>query len=90
MPTKNSEEVWGKVVARTWSDASFKELLLADPAKALKEYGIAFPQGVTVKVMEDSADVVHLILPPPPGELGFERLDKVAGGAFDTYLKLKY
>ena len=88
MESKNSE-LWGKIVARTWSDAAFKEQLLADPAKALKEYGIAFPGGVTLKVMEDSADVVHLILPPPPGELGFEKLDKVAGGAFDAFLKIK-
>ena len=86
MQSKNSEELWGKVVARTWSDAAFKEQLLADPAKALKEYGIAFPEGVTVKVMEDSAEVVHLILPPPADELDFEKLDKVAGGAL--FLKL--
>jgi hypothetical protein len=43
---------------------------------------VAIASGVTVKVVENTSDTVHLILPPPPpeGDLSDEALDKVAAG----------
>ena len=75
------QKAWGKVLAKAWSDEAFKKRLLADPAGVLKENGIEMPPDVTVKVVEDSAKVLHLILPEPPGDLSLEELEKVAGGA---------
>ncbi len=72
---------YAKVVARAWSDEAFKAQLLSDPAAALKEVGVAVPEGVEVKVVENTATLFHLVLPPRPDEeLSDEALDKVAGG----------
>jgi hypothetical protein len=73
---------YGKVVAKAWVDAAYKAKLLADPASVLAEAGVEVPAGVTVKVVEDTSDTVHLILPPAPpeDELTDEALDKVAAG----------
>jgi hypothetical protein len=55
---------------------------LSDPHVALGEAGIKVPAGKTVKVVENTQDTVHLVLPPPlaEGELTNEALDEVAGG----------
>ncbi len=74
---------YAKVVAKAWADASFKAKLMDDPHSALEEAGYAIPQGVSVKVVENTTDTVHLILPAAPsaGELSEDALDKVAAGA---------
>jgi hypothetical protein len=72
---------WGQLVARTWSDEAFKQRLLAAPAPTLAKQGIAVPAGVEVRVHESTPTLVHLTLPPRPGEeLSDEQLDAVAGG----------
>jgi hypothetical protein len=72
---------YGAVIAKTWSDPSFKVKLLADPHAALAELGIAVPAGITVKVMEDTDSLVHMVLPlPPTGELSTQDLRRVVGG----------
>ena len=72
---------YGKMIAKVWRDPAFKAKLMADPHGALKEAGLAVPQGVTVKVVENTDTHHYLVLPPKPtGELSDEALDKVAGG----------
>ena len=73
--------VYAKVVARAWDDASFKAKLKSDPHSALAEHGIEVPVGLTVKVVEDTKDSRHLVLPAAPEEgLAEEELEKLAGG----------
>ena len=75
-----------KTIARAWRDPAFKARLLADPHAVLKEAGVAAPAGVTVKVVESTDSHVHLVLPPrPTGELSDADLDKVAGGAAQSW-----
>ena len=74
-----------KAIARAWTDADYKARLLSDPHAALAEVGVAVPAGTTVKVMADTADTQHLVLPVNPaaagdGDLSSEELEKVAGG----------
>ena len=72
---------YGKVVAKAWSDEGFKSKLLTNPGAALAEAGIDVPAGVTVNVVENTSNTMHLVLPQrPEGELSDEVLDKVAGG----------
>jgi hypothetical protein len=72
---------YGQLVARTWSDPAFKARLLADPAAALAEQGIALRTGQEVRVVENSDQVLCLTLPTKPAEeLSDEQLDAVAGG----------
>ncbi len=72
-----------KAIARCWTDADYKAKLLSDPHAALAEVGVEVPAGNTVKVMENTADTHHLVLPASPpaaGELSSEELEKIAGG----------
>src|ERR1044072_4463175 len=69
----------GKVIAKAWRDPAFKAKLLADPKAVLNEAGVTFPTDVTVRVVEDTAAHVHLVVPPKPtGALSEEALDHVA------------
>jgi len=80
---KNSfeSEFATKAIAKAWSDPAYKARLLADPQAALAEVGVSAPENLKFKVVENTADVVHLILPPPPsGELSEESLALVSGG----------
>ena len=73
---------WGQLVARTWSDPTFKARLLAEPGQTLAEQGIALPPDIEVRVHENTPTVLHLTLPPAPAEeLSDEQLDAVAGGS---------
>ena len=70
-------------IARAWTDGAYKARLVSDPHAALAEAGVEVPVGLTVKVVENTADTQHLVLPVAPGnasELSIEELEKVAGG----------
>jgi hypothetical protein len=78
---QDSNKQWSQVVAKAWTDANFKKKLLADPAAALKASGLEVPRGLQVKVVENTDQVLYLVLPPKPsGEISEEDLEKVAGG----------
>jgi hypothetical protein len=76
----------GSVIAKCWSDDGFKKKLLADPAATLKAEGINIEMqaGMTLKAVENTDKVYHLVIPAKPTELSEEQLDMVAGGEF-TY-----
>lgn len=72
-----------EVIAKALKDPAFKAELLKNPAAAIeKAAGVKIPAGVTVKVVEDSATTVHLVLPAAAskGALSDSDLGKVAGG----------
>lgn len=70
-----------EVVAKAVKDAAFRAELKKDPAKAIeKAVGVKLPAGLSVKVVEDSASVVHLVLPPAGLQLDEKQLGKVSGG----------
>ena len=69
-------------VSRLLSDGNLRSRMLAEPARVLKEQGISVPAGAELRVVEDSADVCHVILPPSPNTtLGDSSMEAVAGGA---------
>ena len=69
-----------RVVAKAWADDAFKAALIADPRATLAQEGIALPEGLTLKVLENTADTLHVILPPPPSAaLSDEAVGAVAG-----------
>ena len=72
------------LVAKAWSDDELKQRLLAEPAAVLDEHGIEVPPGVELRVVEDTDDVCHLVLPPSPsGDLLDEELTSSIG--FDSF-----
>jgi hypothetical protein len=80
MDEEKFHEVFGQIVAKAWEDEEFKKRLLSDATSVFREYGADIPEGFTVKVMEDTGNLVHLPLPPRPDELDLEELEKAAGG----------
>ena len=71
-------------IARAWTDAAYKTKLVSDPHAALAETGVKVPAGMTVKVVENTANTQHLVLPVAPGkakEMSIDELEKVAGGS---------
>lgn len=73
-----------KLIEKALKDPKFKAQLLANPNAAVeKATGVKIPDGVKVKVLEDTTSVVHLVLPPGlgMGELLESDTGKVAGAA---------
>ncbi len=82
----NQEEQGKKMsqlIAKCWADEGFKQKLLADPAATLKAEGLELPAGLSVKAMENTEKVFHLVIPAQPTDLSDEDLDKVAAGFSD-------
>ena len=72
---------WGRVIIKAWSDPEFKARLIADPRGVLEAEGVKVPAAATIKVLENTETLTHLILPPTPAAaLSDDQLDKVAGG----------
>ena len=72
----------GRIIAKAWADEAFKQSLLADATSVLKQEGLDVPQGVTIKAIENTDQLTHIVLPLKPGiqPLSEELLDSVAGG----------
>src|SRR4051812_38038289 len=52
------------IVTKALKDQGFRQRLVKDPKAVIEqELGIHFPEGVSVQVHENSAAVVHLVLP---------------------------
>jgi hypothetical protein len=71
----------GQIIAKCWADEGFKKKLLADATATLKAEGEELPAGLNYKAVENTDNLVHLVIPLKPTDLSDEVLDKVAGGA---------
>ena len=69
-----------RLVAKAWSDEAFKQRLLRYPAAVLLAEGVAVPEGVEVRIVENTQTLLYFTLPVNPAELSGEQLDQVAGG----------
>jgi hypothetical protein len=76
---------YGQVVAKAWADPAFKQRLLADPVAVLREHGLEMPTDREVRAVENTDEVIHLVVPAPPKELTDEQLGAVAGGGGGGY-----
>ena len=69
--------------AACWKDDALKARFMADPKAVLTERGIEMPDGMDVKVVENTDITVHMTLPMAPDgheELSDEELSNAAGG----------
>jgi len=80
----NNEEInrkIGEMMSRCWEDEGYKQKLLADTNAILEKEGIPVPVGITIRVVENTANVMHYVLPrDPKAELSDADLEAVAGG----------
>lgn len=52
-----------------------------DPRGVLAEYGVEIPEGTDARIVANTAETVHVCVPPDPNEmLGDEALTGVSGG----------
>ncbi len=62
-----------QIIAKCWADEGFKQRLLAE--------GVPWQAGLSVKAVENTDKVFHLVIPAKPTDLSDEDLGHVAGGA---------
>jgi Nitrile hydratase, alpha chain len=83
-------EMERRLIERSLEDEEFRQRLLDDPKGAIEqELGSRLPESIEVRVVEESADTIYLVLPSasPLGqgsELSDQELDAVAGGTRDV------
>lgn len=54
--------ITGSMVARAWRDAAFRARLVADPKSVLVENGLAIPERMSIRIVEDTPEVRHISL----------------------------
>ena len=74
-----------QIIAKCWADESFKQQLMADPAGTLTQEGMEVPEGMTLKVVENTSHELHLVIPTPPTDLSDEALEGAAGGNHSVF-----
>jgi hypothetical protein len=73
----------GRLVAKAWVDPALNERLVADPAAVLREHGFDVPDGIEVRLVEQTEGtvvyddgVIYFAMPALPSrEFGDESLD---------------
>jgi hypothetical protein len=80
MNDEQNGRIAADVYARTMTDPEFKAQFIADPAAVLSAAGVEVPEGLTIKVLENSSTTVHVILPDPEA-MTDELLAAASGGS---------
>ena len=78
------QTAYGKVVAQAWRDPGYRAELIADPRRVLEQAGLGLPPDVTVKIVENTDKLFHLVLPSPLEQnvaLTDEQIEKIAAGS---------
>jgi hypothetical protein len=82
-PAPTRRDMEADIIARALKDEGFARELRADPKAVLEREVGELPEGIEIKVVEETPDTLYLVLParPSPGrQLSDEELDRVAGG----------
>lgn len=80
------------IIAKAWTDETFKQRLLVDATAVLREEGVDLPHGVEVRAVENTDRVFHLVISPRPadGELTESELQGISGGVTYEHLGCVY
>lgn len=80
--TPNKPKKTDAIIAKAMRDDDYRRELLVNPKQAIhREFGKELPPGLDVRVVEEAANVVYLVLPARPvSELSDHDLAGVAGG----------
>ena len=78
------QKQYRQVMAKCVRDHAFKQHLLADPRETLRQEGVELPIGVTIKVAEDTPDVINLVIPAVSPDWNEEMSAGQTWGTLDT------
>ena len=82
----DNHKLYDQVIRKAANDTSFKARLKADPKSAIKaEFGVMFPEGLSLSVVENTRTQQTLVLPALADELSESQLDQVSAGAGVIY-----
>lgn len=72
---------YAEATKKAWSDPAFRAKLLADPRAALLAEGVQVPADITINVVENTGNVINLVLPARPSEaMSEEALAAISAG----------
>ena len=60
---ERNQRVYADVVAKYYGDPDFKAAVDADPTAVLKAEGIDVPAGASVKLLFNTENLLHIVLP---------------------------
>ena len=63
---ERSQQIYADMVAKYYGDPDFKAEMDADPTRVLKGEGLDIPEGATVKLVFNTDNLLHIVLPVPP------------------------
>ncbi len=77
---KTAAEMRDQLIEKAGADDAFRQLLLDDPRGTIEsEFDVSIPAGLSLSVHEQSAEHVHIVLPPSP-MIPDSDLAQVSGG----------
>ena len=68
------------IIKKCWSDENFKKRFIEDPATLLQQEGIEVPEGTNIKVVENTSNETHFVIPMQSNVITDEMLENVASG----------
>lgn len=78
MDTPKNRKLYAEIVAKAWTDDAYKALLVKDPNKTVRDYGMSLPSNAVVSIVSGgngfAADALcvpptlALTLPPRPAD----------------------
>ena len=81
------QEKYDNLMSRVQGDPELRARLFEAPTDVLKEHGIGVPRGVELRVVEDTAAVRHVPIPPSPNiAVPDAAVEAVAGGASGDWI----
>ena len=63
---ERNQRIYADIVVKYYSDPDFKARVDADPTRVLKAEGLEIPEGATVKLLFNTEQLLHLVLPALP------------------------
>ncbi len=63
--TQRKQQTYADILAKYWGDPDFKAKMDADPSAVLKEEGYDVPAGASVKLVFNTPNRIHVVLPNP-------------------------
>ena len=81
---RQKSDVREDFLTRTRDDTDFRRRLEEEPKAAMSEFGVALPEEVELRVVQDDEAVTYLHIPaaPPEGGVTDEDLAMAQGGTF--------